>query len=103
MKLDKFKRQLCSQYDFTAKKAFTAIDDWSYNYLDEQNLRRFLKKTGYQASGHDLISILRRFDIDGDAKINFKEFELGIKPRNEASPIPNKKPRTKSTTIAIAP
>jgi hypothetical protein len=31
------------------------------------------------ATKHELVSILRRFDIDGDAKINFKEFQLGCK------------------------
>lgn len=31
------------------------------------------------ATKQELVAILRRFDMDGDAKINFKEFELGIK------------------------
>lgn len=38
-----------------------------------------MRKTGYVCSNDQLVAILRRFDIDGDAKINFKEFELGIK------------------------
>lgn len=29
---------------------------------------------GYKASKQDLVGILRRFDMDGDAKISFKEF-----------------------------
>ena len=29
---------------------------------------------GYLASKEELISIIRRFDLDGDAKINFDEF-----------------------------
>lgn len=27
----------------------------------------------------DLVGILRRFDMDGDAKVSFKEFEIGLK------------------------
>jgi Ca2+-binding EF-hand superfamily protein len=73
------KRSLESSYDFTFKKAFQAIDDWTYGYLDQNNLKRFLRSTGHVSTKHELVSILRRFDIDGDAKINFKEFELGFK------------------------
>lgn len=68
-----------SSYDFTFKKAFNAIDDWTYGYLDQNNLKRFLRSAGHVASKHELVGILRRFDIDGDAKINFKEFQLGCK------------------------
>lgn len=73
------KRNLENAYDFTFKKAFQAIDDWSYNYIDQSNLKRFLRNMGHVASKQELVAILRRFDMDGDAKINFKEFELGIK------------------------
>ena len=31
------------------------------------------------ATKGELVGILRRFDVDGDQKINLKEFELGIK------------------------
>jgi len=34
---------------------------------------------GHVATKQELVAILRRFDMDGDAKINFKEFELGVK------------------------
>ena len=34
LKLDQMKRDLESQYDFTFKKAFAAIDDWNYGFLD---------------------------------------------------------------------
>lgn len=30
-------------------------------------------------SKHELVSVIRRFDLDGDSKINIKEFELGLK------------------------
>lgn len=79
LKSDQLKRNLESSYDFTFKKAFKAIDDWTYGYLDQSNIKRFLRSTGHVASKHELISILRRFDIDGDAKINFQEFQLGCK------------------------
>lgn len=66
-------------YDFTLQKAFRAIDDWSYGYIDQSNLKRFLRTAGFVASKQELVAILRRFDMDGDAKISFAEFELGMR------------------------
>lgn len=36
---------------------------------------------GHVATKQELISILRRFDLDGDAKISFQEFTNGIQSR----------------------
>lgn len=74
MRLDELKRSLEISYDFTFKKAFAAIDDWNYGWIDHANLRRFLRSVGYRATKKDLIGILRRYDMDGDAKISMKEF-----------------------------
>jgi Ca2+-binding EF-hand superfamily protein len=73
------KRVIENAYDFTFKKAFQAVDDWSYQYIDTSNLKRFLIKTSHVSTKQELTSILRRFDMDGDAKINFKEFQEGMK------------------------
>jgi Ca2+-binding EF-hand superfamily protein len=79
LKVDELKRHLENAYDYSLKRVFYAVDDWTYGWWDKSNIRRFLRKTGYICSNEQLVAILRRFDIDGDAKINFKEFELGIK------------------------
>jgi Ca2+-binding EF-hand superfamily protein len=68
------KRNLENAYDFSFKKAFSSIDDWSYGYIDQANLKRFLRNTGHVSTQHELVAIIRRFDMDGDAKINFSEF-----------------------------
>ena len=34
---------------------------------------------GHVSTKQELIAILRRFDMDGDAKINLKEFQIGMK------------------------
>ena len=73
------KRTLENSYDFTFKKAFASIDDWNYGYLDQNNIKRFLRANGHVATKEELMAVLRRFDVDGDAKINLQEFELGIK------------------------
>ena len=73
------KRALENAYDYSVQKAFRAIDDWTYNYIDSSNLKRFLRSMGHLATKQELIGILRRFDMDGDAKINLAEFALGMK------------------------
>jgi Ca2+-binding EF-hand superfamily protein len=53
------------------RRAFKAIDQYGYNYLNEGNIRMFLRKMGHQVLKPELVAIIRRFDIDGDAKITF--------------------------------
>lgn len=50
------------------------MDDINYNYIDGANLKRFLIKAGIFPNDKLLVSILRRFDVDADAKLNKKEF-----------------------------
>ena len=73
------KRELENAYDYSIKKAFQVIDDWNYNYIDSNNLKRFLRTMGHLTPKPQLIAIIRRFDMDGDAKISLSEFELGMK------------------------
>jgi Ca2+-binding EF-hand superfamily protein len=56
------------------KNAFLAVDDWNYGWVDKSNLKRFLRKMEHVATKSELVAILRRYDMDGDAKINFNEF-----------------------------
>jgi len=46
LKQENLKRTLESSYDFSVQSAFKSIDDWNYTYIDEKNLRRFLRNLG---------------------------------------------------------
>lgn len=74
LKAENLKRTLESAYDYSVQGAFRCIDDWNYGYIDNTNLKRFLRNCGLIANKAQLTSIIRRFDTDGDAKINQKEF-----------------------------
>ena len=59
--------------------AFNAVDDWNYTYIDTVNLKRFMIKMNYVATRFELVSIIRRVDTDGDAKLKLKEFSESVK------------------------
>ena len=65
---------------FSKKKAFEAIDDWNYGFIDKKNLKSFLRKHNYVASTAETMAIIRRLDLDADARLSYYEFAQGIKP-----------------------
>ncbi len=79
LKCENLKRCLEASYDFSVQAAFKAVDDWHYTYIDEKNLRRFLRNVGYLTSKQQLIAIIRRIDTDGDAKVTLDEFNEGVR------------------------
>ena len=53
---------------------------------------------GHLSTKQELIAILRRFDMDGDAKINMAEFTLGMK--SSLTVFAKKSKRPKSSAIS---
>jgi Ca2+-binding EF-hand superfamily protein len=82
---EKIKQDLASRYDCNYEQLYKFIDDWNYNYIDSANLKRFLYKAGHAANDSLLISIIRRFDLDADARLKQKEFIEGVKPTGDYS------------------
>lgn len=66
--------------DFDVNKAFNAVDDWNYGFIDKKNLKNFLRKHNYLASTSECIAIIRRLDLDADARLSRHEFAEGLKP-----------------------
>ena len=48
LEVSQMKERLIHTHDFTMQKAFKAVDDWSYGYIDISNLKRFLINMGYR-------------------------------------------------------
>ena len=71
---------MSARYDFDVERLFREIDDWNYRYIDHKNLKRFISKMGVPATETHLIAIIRRFDLDADAKLTKSEFSQGIAP-----------------------
>jgi Ca2+-binding EF-hand superfamily protein len=66
--------------DFTPESAYKSIDDWGYGFVDQNNLKSFLRNNKYLASEEDCFAIIRRMDCDADSKLKLIEFTDGIKP-----------------------
>ena len=89
------KFDLESRYDFSAVAAFQSIDDLNFKYIDYVNLKRFLKTNGFIATERDLTAIIRRLDLNADAKISFTEFAEAIRPVIVSAsdlPLPRERP-----------
>ena len=41
---EELKQRIDSTKNFNAAKAFNAVDDWAYGYIDKTNLKSFLRK-----------------------------------------------------------
>ncbi|CDW85220.1 ef hand family protein [Stylonychia lemnae] len=78
--IEQQKKDLENCPDFNARRAFKALDELKYNFINEANLKIFLRNMGHQVIKKELVAILRRLDLDGDSKISFQEFAEGIKP-----------------------
>ena len=71
---------MACRYDFSTEALFKSVDDWNYKYIDQLNLKRFLIKCSVLPNDNLLVAIIRRIDLDADAKLNYREFIDAIRP-----------------------
>lgn len=74
------KQDLATCYDFNLESLYSAIDDCNFKFIDSSNLKRFLVKCCIYANDALLIAIIRRLDLDADARLSKREFFDGIQP-----------------------
>lgn len=84
---DILKRDLAVRFDYTPLAAFRSIDRYATGRIDSLNLGAFLRAQNYTASEHELMSIIRRIDTDGDAVISFNEFAEYLKVPGGYTPV----------------
>lgn len=93
---EELKQRMESSKEFDYEKAFYSIDDWAYGFVDRKNLKSFLRKHGHLASNEEVMAIIRRMDLDADARICKDEFIDGIKPEEPYSKMMKRSQRGKS-------
>lgn len=74
------KQDLATSYDYALEALYNNIDDCNFKFIDTSNLKRFLVKCCIYASEALLISIIRRMDLDADARLSKREFFDGVQP-----------------------
>lgn len=74
------KQQLASSYDFNIDRLMQEIDDCNLRFIDSSAIKRFLIKCRVYPSDDLLIAVIRRLDLDADARLCRKEFIDAIMP-----------------------
>ena len=64
LRLEQLKKDLVTLQGFDPRVLFRAITDKAF--IDEKDVRRFLKRLGHQPSKQELTNIMRRFDLTGN-------------------------------------
>ena len=83
--LEILKQKLALCYDFDANALYSAIDDCNIKFIDAQSIKRFLAKCKLYPCEGTILSLIRRLDLDSDARLNKKEFIDGILPQENYS------------------
>ena len=68
--LELHKQDLTLQYDFNIEVLYKEIDDCNLKFIDTAALKRFLNKNAVLFNNSTIVGIIRRIDLDADAKLN---------------------------------
>ena len=74
------KQQLVTSYDFSYDKLMMELDDCNLKFIDTSALKRFLNKNAVSFNSSTIVGIIRRIDLDADAKLNQREFFEAVLP-----------------------
>jgi hypothetical protein len=74
------KQDLASSYDFNLENLYNELDDCNLKFIDSSALKRYLIKCSIYPTDALLIAIIRRLDLDADARLSKREFFDGLMP-----------------------
>jgi len=80
LRLEQLKLDLEEIEDCNLKRLFRMVDSNRKRYIDQASVNGFLKRMGHLVQPKEVVSIVRRLDIDGDHKISFHEFVEAVSP-----------------------
>lgn len=82
------------------KRTFAKLDRTGDGTLTVDEFKRGLRKLGFEATEDEMTLLMRRFDKNGDGKVNYKEFARFVDPQRDLRPLLR---RLRAVTEAIAP
>jgi hypothetical protein len=68
------------QYDYKGELMYKELDDCLLGFIDSVAVKRFMNKCGIQIEDSLLIAIIRRLDLNADAKLSKREFMDAVTP-----------------------
>ena len=75
------RKDLVKRHDFSTYACFRAVDERNEGEINLDNLRAFLKRAGHYPTEEQVVSVIRRLDLDADSCVSYAEFAEGIKPQ----------------------
>jgi hypothetical protein len=73
-RIESLKEDLSVRYDYSTYACFRVVDRLNDGDINIDNLRTFFRNNYSYPADRELMTIIRRVDTDGDAKINYAEF-----------------------------
>ncbi len=73
LQAEMLKQELACRYDFNIDSLYCEIDDCNLKYICTSSLKRFLIKCQIYPSDELLIALIRRLDLDSDARLTRHE------------------------------
>jgi len=74
--LEKHREDLAERFDFNSVEAFNLLQRRGPEHsISPEQLLKFIKRNGETFYDEDILSLMRRFDKDGDARLSFTEFQ----------------------------
>lgn len=74
------KQDLIKNYDFKSDLMYKELDDCLLGFIDCVAVKRFMTKCGFSVDDAVLVAIIRRLDLNADAKLSKGEFMDAITP-----------------------
>ena len=86
--LEALKLDLARRHDWSDAFAYQTIDRTREGAISFNNLIAFCKSHGFRASDSEVVSIIRRIDVDADQRIGQDEFFTFMRPAEDVPRIP---------------
>ena len=80
LRLEQVKIEMEQMSDYRLSSLFKMLEPVKKKYITSFCIKKFLQRMGHKVINQELISIVRRLDIDGDSRITYKEFVEAVTP-----------------------
>lgn len=88
------KRELSKMPRYDLQKFFDQIEADGSKMIDRASLKSFLLRMSFIPNDNLVLAIIRRMDLDCDAKLSFMEFVEAVRPVQDQPMLMRERPRS---------